>query len=197
MCRCVAVVLPHFWPPLTLAPTWSLKGARSISISVFPTRLLTSEDEYRWHWHQMIYFPETINTINTLNTITTHLHFVSSKLCTLLTLCMLASRSRGEFVFLSLLSSSHSVTTCHVLSLPLSGLNWPSLSPAMGSWPPSSKMASLFRGSAHPPFSGSSTIRIGIKMEVVSVNRLKPHSGSVGVQPALPAKSGRLNKLVS
>jgi hypothetical protein len=32
---------------------------------LFPTRLLTSEDEYKWYWHQMIYFPETINTIST------------------------------------------------------------------------------------------------------------------------------------
>jgi hypothetical protein len=36
---------------------------------VFPTQLLTSEDEYKWYWHQMIYFPETINTISRLNTI--------------------------------------------------------------------------------------------------------------------------------
>jgi hypothetical protein len=36
---------------------------------LFPTRLLTSEDEYKWYWHQMIYFPETINAISTLNTI--------------------------------------------------------------------------------------------------------------------------------
>ncbi len=32
---------------------------------LFPTRLLTSEDEYKWYWHQMIYFPETINTVST------------------------------------------------------------------------------------------------------------------------------------
>ncbi len=32
---------------------------------LFPTWLLTSEDEYKWYWHQMIYFPETINTIST------------------------------------------------------------------------------------------------------------------------------------
>jgi hypothetical protein len=36
---------------------------------LFPTRLLTSEDEYKWYWHQMIYFPETMNTISTTNTI--------------------------------------------------------------------------------------------------------------------------------
>ncbi len=27
---------------------------------LFPTRLLTSEDECKWFWHQMIYFPGTI-----------------------------------------------------------------------------------------------------------------------------------------
>ncbi len=32
---------------------------------LFPTRLLTSEDEYKWYWHQMIYFHESINTIST------------------------------------------------------------------------------------------------------------------------------------
>ncbi len=32
---------------------------------LFLTWLLTSEDEYKWYWHQMIYFPETINTIST------------------------------------------------------------------------------------------------------------------------------------
>jgi hypothetical protein len=32
---------------------------------LFPTRLLTSEDEYKWFWHQMIYFPGTINTVST------------------------------------------------------------------------------------------------------------------------------------
>ncbi len=125
---------------------------------MFPTRLLTSEDEYRWYWHQMIYFPETINTVSTPDTVSTTLSLVSSKLCTLLTLCMLASRSRGEVVFLSPLSSSHSVTTRHVIPLPLSGLNWPSLFPPWGLWPLSPKMASLFTGSAHLPFPGSGTV---------------------------------------
>jgi hypothetical protein len=32
---------------------------------LFPTRLLTSEDEYKWFWHQMIYFPGTINIVST------------------------------------------------------------------------------------------------------------------------------------
>jgi hypothetical protein len=32
---------------------------------LFPTRLLTSEDEYKWLRHQMIYFPGTINIVST------------------------------------------------------------------------------------------------------------------------------------
>jgi hypothetical protein len=32
---------------------------------LFPTRLLTSEDEYKWFWHQMSYFPGTINIVST------------------------------------------------------------------------------------------------------------------------------------
>ncbi len=36
-----------------------------LTLAVFPTRLLTSEDECKWFWHQMIYFPGTINTVST------------------------------------------------------------------------------------------------------------------------------------
>jgi hypothetical protein len=32
---------------------------------MFLTRLLTSEDEYKWFWHQIIYFPGTINIVST------------------------------------------------------------------------------------------------------------------------------------
>jgi hypothetical protein len=35
------------------------------SMLLFPTRLLTSEDECKWFWHQMIYFPGTINIVST------------------------------------------------------------------------------------------------------------------------------------
>ncbi len=59
----------------------------------------------------MIYFPETINTISTLNTISPTHSLVSPQLCTPLTLCMLASWSRGGVVFLDFLSSSHSITS--------------------------------------------------------------------------------------
>jgi hypothetical protein len=63
----------------------------SVRNLLFPTRLLTSEDEYKWYWHQMIYFPETINTVNT-RIYTSPTHSRSSSSCALqLTLCMLAS----------------------------------------------------------------------------------------------------------
>jgi hypothetical protein len=45
---------------------------------VFPTRLLTSDDEYKWYWHQMIYFSETINTISTMNIYITDTFTLSS-----------------------------------------------------------------------------------------------------------------------
>jgi hypothetical protein len=59
----------------------------------------------------MIYFPETINTISTTNTISPTHSLVSSQLCTLLTLCMLASWSHEVVVFFDLLSSSHPITS--------------------------------------------------------------------------------------
>jgi hypothetical protein len=49
---------------------------------MFPTRLLTSEDEYKWYWHQMIYFPETINTISTIFTTSPIHSLVFLELCT-------------------------------------------------------------------------------------------------------------------
>ncbi len=83
----------------------------SVLSLLFPTRLLTSEDEYKWYCHQMIYFSETINTVSTLNTITLTRSLVLSQLCTPLTLCMLASWSHEGAVFLDLLSSSHFITS--------------------------------------------------------------------------------------
>jgi hypothetical protein len=49
---------------------------------LFPTRFLTSEDEYKWYWHQMIYFPETINTISTTITLSSTYSLVLLELCT-------------------------------------------------------------------------------------------------------------------
>ncbi len=45
---------------------------------LFLTRLLTSEDEYKWYWHQMIYFTETINAISTTDTMLPTHSLVSS-----------------------------------------------------------------------------------------------------------------------
>ncbi len=48
----------------------------------------------------------------------------------------------------------------HVLSPPLSGLNWRHVFPPWGSDPPFPKMVPPFTGSAHPPLPGSGTIII-------------------------------------
>ncbi len=53
---------PHPNPPPSKFPEPQLPSA---SLRLFPTRLLTSEDEYKWFWHQMIYFPGTINIVST------------------------------------------------------------------------------------------------------------------------------------
>ncbi len=99
---------------------------------LFPTRLLTSEDEYRWHWHQMIYFPETINTVSTLNTISTTLSLISSKL---------AHTSHSVHAGIQkpwrsrLLQPSVVFSFCYDLSRPSSSLIWAQLTlfaPATG-----------------------------------------------------------------
>ncbi len=130
--------------------------------------VLTPNDLFSWNNRYNKYAEYTIIYTSTHLDLSLH---------TLLTLCMLASRSRGEVVFLSLLSSSHFVTTCNVLPLPLSGLNWPSLSLPRGSFPPPPKMASLFTGSAHPPlpehfvaftlFLGSLPVNLGRSNNIV------------------------------
>ncbi len=57
---------------------------------------------------------------------------------------------------------------CHVFPLPLSGLNWRSLSPLGGPGPSPSKMAPLFTGSAHTPLLGSGTrIISSVKMNYI------------------------------
>jgi hypothetical protein len=141
-------------------PSWDIF---SWTFQVFPTRLLTSEDEYKWFWHQMIYFPGTINIVSTQLYYHDYIHRYSSlyifQLCTSLTLCMLAFWSCEGVVFLVQSSSSH-FTAGHVFPLPLSGANWRSLSPLWGSGPPLPKMAPLSTGSAHTPSPGSNTPRM-------------------------------------
>ncbi len=88
---------------------------------LFPTRLLTSEDEYKWYWHQMIYFPETINTISTTNTMSPPHSLVSSWAMhtNLLCACWHLEAMRG----------SSSLTSCRLLILSrlLSSLVWAQL----------------------------------------------------------------------
>ncbi len=120
---------------LCLLSYWLTGGLQVL----FPTR------QYKWYWHQMIYFPETINTVST-RIYTSPTHSLSSSSCAhQLTLCMLASWSREGVVFLALLSSSH-LTTYHVLSLSLSGLNWRTLFLPLRPGPPFPKMAPPIHG---------------------------------------------------
>ncbi len=58
----------------------------------------------------------------------------------------------------SSLASCHLLTSSHVFSLPLSGLNWCPLFPPWGSGPSFPNMAAPFTGSAHTPLPGSGTI---------------------------------------
>jgi hypothetical protein len=100
---------------------------------VFPTRLLTSEDDYKWYWHQMVYFPETINTVSTMNT-TSSLHSrVSSQAMHTNLLC--------ACWHLEAMKGSSSLTSCHLLipsRLP-SSFVWAQLTlpvPGLGIRPP-------------------------------------------------------------
>jgi hypothetical protein len=121
---------------------------------LFPTRLLTSVDEYKWYWHQMIYFPETINTISMRIQCYRHIHLFLLKLCTLTysVHAGILKPWRGRLPGLPAVFSFY-----HVFSLPLSGSNWRSLFPPRGSGPPFPKMAPPFTGSAHTPLPGSGT----------------------------------------
>ncbi len=102
-------------------------GPRHFSFSVPDTA------SYIRGWIQMVLapndlFPETINPIRTLNIYTTLTHsLVSSQQCTPLTLCMLASWSRGGVVFLNFLSSSHSITSFRFPYLGSTDAPWPRL----------------------------------------------------------------------
>ncbi len=55
----------------------SVKSPRPtyMRLLLFATRLLTSEDECKWFWHQMIYFPRTINILSTRLYCHTYIHY--------------------------------------------------------------------------------------------------------------------------
>jgi hypothetical protein len=110
-------------------------------------------------WIQMVLSPNDLfswnNKYNKYNNYTFTDTFTSFSLsyARQLTLCMLASRSHAGVVILGLLSSSH------VFSLPLSGLNWRPLFLPWGSGPSFPNMAAPFTGSAHTPLPGSGALR--------------------------------------
>jgi hypothetical protein len=84
---------------------------------LFPTRLLTSEDEYKWYWHQMIYFPEIINTISTTTTPSPTHSLVSSWAMHVNLLCACWHRET--------MRESSSLSSCRLLS----SLVWAQLTP--------------------------------------------------------------------
>ncbi len=103
----------------------------------------------------MIFFPETIDTISTMSSIYLHTSHFLLELCTWTysVQAPVLKPWRGGLPWLPAIS-----TFCHVLPLPLSGLNWRSLSPLGGPGPSPSKMVPLFTGSAHTPLPGSGTL---------------------------------------
>jgi hypothetical protein len=114
---------------------------------LFPTRLLTSEDEYKWYCHQMIYFPETINTISTTNTMSPLHSLVSPQAMHTNLLC--------ACWHLEAMKGSSSLTSCRlfILSRLLSSLVWAQLTllvPTLGLWSPFSQDgAPIHRVRAH------------------------------------------------
>jgi hypothetical protein len=86
-------------------------------------------------WIQMVLAPNDLFSWNNKYNKYNNYSFTDTFTCFFLsyarqlTLCMLASRSHAGVVILGLLSSSH------ILSLPLSGINWRPLFPPRGSCP--------------------------------------------------------------
>jgi hypothetical protein len=115
---------------------------------LFSTRLLTSEDEYKWYWHQMIYFPETINKISTRIQYHRHIHlYLLSCAHYLLCACWHLEAMKGP----------SSLTSCRrllILSRLLSSLIWVQLMlpvPVLRTRSPLSQNgAPIHRVRAHP-----------------------------------------------
>jgi hypothetical protein len=104
---------------------------------LFPTRLLTSEDECKWFWHQMIYFPGIINTMSTSHIIILHYNgFIANfpamhvdLLCACW--CLWAVKGSSSSSFCHLLISPR-FTSCHLLCPKLTDAPYP----GPGSCPP-------------------------------------------------------------
>ncbi len=92
------------------------------------TASFTSEDECKWYWHQMIYFPETINTISTMNTMSPTHSLVSSWAMHVNLLC--------ACWHLEAMKGSSSLTSCRLLILSRlsSSLIWAQLTLLIPAW---------------------------------------------------------------
>ncbi len=150
-------VLTESWP-LYLGSYWSLA---SLSLSsgwrlayMFPTRLLIIRG-----WMQMVLAPNDLfswnnryNKYSVTNIFTQH---ILLELCTWThsVHARALKPRRGSLPWPPAIFSF-----CHVFPLPLSGLNWRSLSPLGGLGPSPSKMAPPFTGPAHTPLPGSGTL---------------------------------------
>ncbi len=95
-----------YWLFRLLFQNWE-KNWETLGFYLFLTRLLTSEDEYKWYWHQMIYFPETINTISTTITPSPTHSLVSSWAMHINLLCACWHREA--------MRGSSSLASCHLL----------------------------------------------------------------------------------
>jgi hypothetical protein len=130
------------------------------TVEMFILPVVPDTASYIRGWIQMVLAPNDLfswnNKYNKYNnyTFTDTFTCFSLSYAHKLTLCMLASRSHAGVVILGLLSSSH------VFSLPLSGLNWRPLFPPWGSSPSFPNMAAPFTGSAHTPSPGSGTVTV-------------------------------------
>ncbi len=145
-------------------PTPTYSACTHIHTVLFPTRLLTSEDECKWFWHQMIYFPGTINIVSTrlychiYNIHQQRVHSSSSSYAHQLTLCMLHSEAvKGS----SSLSSRRLLISLWVTSRLFL---CPELTDAPcpyygGSVPPSPKWRLHSQGPHTLPFQGTRQVR--------------------------------------
>jgi hypothetical protein len=108
----------------------------------------TSEDECKWYWHQMIYFPETINTISTTNTMSPTHSLVSSQVIAAHNLLCASSH-------LEAMKGSSSLTSCCLLILSRlsTSLIWAQLTLLVPAWgtrsPPLQDGAPIHRVRAH------------------------------------------------